>query len=140
MVSLYQILRDRLLKAKETQALYYNKTRKEKKYGVRDMVYLSTAYLPTIRASKKLEAKYIGPFKITKVVNDAAYILELPKEMKVHPTFHISLLEDYIEPLETERDQNDPPSFKTGDPEVYKVEEIKGERRNDLGEWTYLVS
>jgi hypothetical protein len=44
------------------------------------------------------------------------------------------LLEDYIEPLETERDQNDLLSFKTGDPEVYEVKEIKGERRSDLGE------
>jgi hypothetical protein len=68
------------------------------------MVYLSTAYLPTIRASKKLEAKYIGLFKITKVVNNVAYTLELLEEIKVHPTFYISLLEDYIEPLETERD------------------------------------
>jgi hypothetical protein len=54
--------------------------------------------------TKKLEAKYIGLFRITKVVNNIVYTLELLKEIKVYPTFYISLLEDYIELLETERD------------------------------------
>ena len=46
--------------------------------------------------SRKLFWKYIGPFTVSKRVNDAAYTLELPKAWKAHPTFHVSLLKPYV--------------------------------------------
>ncbi|WMV33544.1 hypothetical protein MTR67_026929 [Solanum verrucosum] len=41
----------------------------------------------------KLCPQYIGPFRISKRINNVAYDLELPSELvAVHPIFHISML------------------------------------------------
>ena len=38
-----------------------------------------------------------GHFKISKKISDLAYELNLPKGMRCHPVFHVSLLEPYYE-------------------------------------------
>src|SRR6201999_3062735 len=43
--------------------------------------------------SDKLDWKKLGPFKIEKKVSSVNYRLSLPPKMRIHPTFHISLLE-----------------------------------------------
>jgi len=51
------------------------------------------------RLSQKLDVKRMGPFKVLEVVGEGklAYRLELPVQMRVHPVFHVSLLEPYWE-------------------------------------------
>ena len=45
----------------------------------------------------KLEPKFIGPFKILEYISNLAYKLDLPSIYeRLYPTFHISLLEEYI--------------------------------------------
>jgi len=60
--------------------------------------------LSIVRDSKKLDYKYIGLFEVTYVVNDVVYTLELPDDIKIYPTFYVSILEDYIEAEYTKRD------------------------------------
>jgi len=60
--------------------------------------------LSTARDSKKLDYKYIGLFEVIRVVNDVVYTLELPDDIKIYPTFYVSILEDYIEAEYTKRD------------------------------------
>jgi hypothetical protein len=44
----------------------------------------------------KLSPKYIGPFKILKVIGTQAFKLELPQELQgIHDTFHVSYLKKY---------------------------------------------
>jgi Chromo (CHRromatin Organisation MOdifier) domain len=45
----------------------------------------------------KFMAKYAGPFVIAKRLFEDVSKLELPQEIKVHPTFHVSLLKPYHE-------------------------------------------
>ncbi|WMV29316.1 hypothetical protein MTR67_022701 [Solanum verrucosum] len=41
----------------------------------------------------KLSPRYIGPYRISKRIDNVAYELELPQELvAVHPVFHISML------------------------------------------------
>ena len=48
------------------------------------------------RPSKKLADKSLGPFPITERLGQNAYRLKLPKMYgRIHPTFHVSLLEPY---------------------------------------------
>ncbi|KAI1856182.1 uncharacterized protein JN550_013896 [Neoarthrinium moseri] len=97
-----------------------------------DPVYLLRKNIKTKRPNDKLDFKKIGPFKIDKVVSPVNYRLSLPRKMRIHPTFHISLLEPAppdakIETrLETEPDQE------------YEVEEILDLQKIN-GQWKYLV-
>jgi hypothetical protein len=62
-----------------------------------DKVWLLRRNLHTTRPSSKLDAKKLGPFVIEKKVSDTAFRLTLPGTMRIHPTFHVSLLEKYNE-------------------------------------------
>jgi hypothetical protein len=72
----------------------YNKKRLE---GPRlqegDKVYLLRRNIETTRPSSKLDHKKFGPFRVKRNIRDISYELELPKTMRIHPVFHISLLE-----------------------------------------------
>jgi hypothetical protein len=56
-------------------------------------VYLYTKNLRTKRLSKGLDNVKVGPFLISTQNRPVTYTLELPPDAKIHPRFHISLLE-----------------------------------------------
>ena len=70
------------------------------KYQISDKVWLSTDNLKVTRASKKLMERWLGPYNITKLVEDNAVRLHLPKTMHIHPVVNISCVRPYKEPLE----------------------------------------
>ncbi|KAE8982839.1 hypothetical protein PF011_g21449 [Phytophthora fragariae] len=45
--------------------------------------------------ANKLAPRFIGPFKILKVIGDA-YTLDIPTAMRVHPTFYVGRLKPYV--------------------------------------------
>jgi len=67
-----------------------------------------------------------------------AYRLELPATMKVHPVFHVSLLEPYRESVFPGRVQDPPPSIEIENHEEYEVEKILDSRRR-RGNLEYFV-
>ncbi len=63
----------------------------------RDQVLLSTkhVHLKVPRGEvAKLMPKYIGPFKVLERLG-SAYRLALPRNLRMHPVFHVSLLRAY---------------------------------------------
>ena len=49
--------------------------------------------------SRKLIARFVGPFRVLKKVGLQAYRLQLPDSMRhIHPMFHISLLRKPADP------------------------------------------
>ena len=43
----------------------------------------------------KLSPRYVGPFRVCKVVSETAYALELPSHLRMHNVFHVSALHDW---------------------------------------------
>jgi hypothetical protein len=101
--------RNRLIQAQNRMTQIYNKHHKEKQFNVGDWVYLKLQpYRQSsveFRSNAKLSAKYYGPFKILKKIGSVAYLLDLPKDSKLHHVFHISVLKQHVgtaEPTEIE--------------------------------------
>jgi len=67
-----------------------------KEFKIGDEVLLSIKNIRTKRIKKKLDHRWLGPFKVVrKTKGNQAYKLELLKSYLIHPTFHVSLLESY---------------------------------------------
>jgi len=81
-------------KAQEEMKKYTDKKRAEvDKYKVEDLVMLSTKdlkYQIVGRRTKKLTERFIGPYKIKKIVLSNAVELELPSTVKIHPVVNVS--------------------------------------------------
>jgi hypothetical protein len=58
-----------------------------------EKVYLLRKNIAIKRLSDKLDHKKLGLFKIAKIKSLVNYRLKLPKTIKIHPVFYVSLLE-----------------------------------------------
>ena len=120
---------------------YVNKSRREEKYEVGDEVVLTTRHLPVSQhLPAKLRRRWVGPFKIAKVISPVAYGLDLPPAWRVHPVFHVSNLKRFKRSGEFEREEQPPPPVMVDGEEEYEVEAIlrhkgKGARRLYLVMW-----
>ena len=75
---------------------YYDLHRKEAPmYRVGDKVMLDMRNIKTHRPIRKFDHKKQGPIVITKVISRCAVKLELPRQWKIHDSFHVSLRETY---------------------------------------------
>ena len=86
-----------LIAAQQRQKVFADQRREEKVFSVGDKVLLSTKYLNIKRAetSRKLLPKWVGPFEVVRAVGPVAYELKMYPGWRVHPVFHVSLLEPY---------------------------------------------
>jgi len=82
-----------------------------------DKVLLSSAHIDLRNMpSAKFKPRFIGPFKVDRQISQSAYRLKLPRDLKIHPVFHVSLLKPYVTdpinpppplPLEPEPESDD---------------------------------
>ncbi|WMV08186.1 hypothetical protein MTR67_001571 [Solanum verrucosum] len=74
--------------------------RRDLEFQIEDWVFLKVSPMKgLVRFGKtgKLSPRYVGPYKILKMVGTVAYELELPAELgAVYPVFHISLLKKCV--------------------------------------------
>jgi hypothetical protein len=117
---------------------YYDKKRQDAPdLKIGSYVYLrrrttgrSEYNIKTKRASDKLDCIHLGPFRIIEKMTNNNYRLSLPNRMRVHPEFHVSLLEP---------SNATAPQGTEGSSEEFEVEAIKGKRINQKGKTEYLV-
>jgi len=116
MGKLHQLAEESLHHAADTMKKYYDKKRKGEIPELKEehKVWLDAKDLHTTQPSKKLAAKRVGPFIITKVLSPLNYRLKLPTQWKrIHPVFHIQKLVPY----KSHSPHSDPP------PEIVDGEE-----------------
>ena len=140
--------RTNLERAQQRQAHYANQRRRHATFAVGDRVLLSTEHLQIVSGddqhrTAKFLPKYIGPFKIKRVVNDNAYELDLPAQLQIHPVLNISRLRPYRDGRALFPDRpaavtRPPPEVHEDGSPVYEVKGIlaKRHRRNKI---EYLV-
>ena len=111
------------------QASYVEQSDKHKirppKLKVGDEVWLLRRHIKTTQLSSKLDYKKLGKFKILQKISSNAYKLDLPAFMKIHPVFHISLLEPVAsDPLQGQVQPLPPPIIIDNQEIEYEVDEI----------------
>jgi hypothetical protein len=112
-----------LIAAQQRQKALADKRCIDQAYKVGDKVPLSMKYLNLkhSKKSRKLLPKRIGPFEVVQVVGPVAYKLKMNLGWRVHPVFHVLLLEPY---REDGRVQPPPPPVEMEGALRYEVKSI----------------
>src|SRR5262249_19510619 len=135
---LHQFLQGQIIKAQQLQARQYNGKHNPFMFAPGDKVWLRTTNIRTQRPAKKLDHTQMGPFVILECIGNQAYRLELPGTLRIHPVFHVSLLEPHSPPLPGQINPAPPPIFTNDGEEEWEVESILDSRWR-RGRLHYLV-
>ena len=96
--------------------------------AVNDLVFLNRRNLNTTRPSRKFDDKFLGPFRVSAQISPVAFKLDLPPSMKIHPVFHVSLLEPRTKDIVSALHTSPPPPIILQDQLAYEVEAILDSR------------
>ena len=107
-------------------------------YQPGQMVWLSSRDLPLQTESRKLTPRYIGPFEVDRIINPCAVRLKLPLSLKIHPTFHVSLLKPVSTSPLSPPAEPPPPTLIIDDHPAYTVNRVLDVRQRGRG-YQYLV-
>jgi len=120
---------------------YADKKRSDvEEYKVGDLVMLSTKdlkYQMVRRRTEKLTERFMGPYRIKKIVSSNAIELELPSTVKIHPVVNVSRIRRYVGQVEGQKKEQPLPVIIKGE-EEWEVERILNKQRV-RGKDKYLV-
>lgn len=98
--SMLDQLKENLSQAQNRMKRFADMKRVERSFEPGDLVYLKMAPYRLaafgFRGAIKLHNKFYGPFLVTQKVGRAAYKLQFPSHVKIHPVFHVSQLKKHI--------------------------------------------
>ena len=130
-----------LEKAQADMKKYADRKRSDiEEYKVGDLVMLSTKdlkYQLVRRRTEKLTERFVGPYKVKKIVSTNAVELELPSTIKIHLVVNISRICRYIGQVEGQKREQQAPVIIKGE-EEWEVERIPNKRKV-RGKDRYLV-
>jgi len=111
---------------------YVDKKRSDiEEYKVGDLVMLSTKdlkYQIVGRRTEKLTERFVGLYKIKKVVSSNTVELELPITIKIHLVVNVSRIRRYVDQVEGQRKKQPAPVIIEGE-EEWEVEKILNKRQ-----------
>jgi len=120
---------------------YADKKRSDvEEYKVGDLVMLSTKdlkYQMIGRRTEKLTERFIGPYKIKKIISLNAIELELPSTIKIYPVVNVSRIHRYVGQVEGQKKEQPAPVIIKGE-EEWEVKRILN-KRQVRGKDKYLV-
>ena len=120
---------------------YVNRKRGEvDNYKVGDLVILSTKdlkYQMVGRRTEKLTERFVGPYKIKKIILSNAVELELPSTVKIHLVVNISRIHKYVGQVEGQKKKQPALVIIEGE-EEWEVERILN-KQQVRGKDKYLV-
>jgi len=122
------ICQEGIRRANDAMAKAYNRRRSDVSFRRGDMVYLRTRNLRSDRPNRKLSNPLTGPFKVDGTVGKLAYRLLLPASWKVHPVFHVEMLEPCPNDMRESSDAPQPTTLED-DYEDFEIEAILDSRR-----------
>ena len=106
---------------------YTDRRREEvNEYKVGDLVMLSTKdlkYQIVGKRTEKLIERFVGPYKVKKIISANAVELELPSKIRIHLVVNISRICRYIEQVEEQRKEQLAPVIIEGE-EEWEVKRI----------------
>jgi len=130
-----------LKKTQEDIRKYADRKRSDvDEYKVRDLVMLSTKdlkYQMVGRRTEKLTERFVGPYKIKKIVSSNAIELELSSTVKIHLVVNVSRIQRYVGQVEGQRKEQPLPVIIERE-EEWEVERILN-KRQVRGKDKYLV-
>jgi hypothetical protein len=129
MRDIWNFTKKTLANAQEIQKKYADKKRKNSsKYKIDDMIWLSTKNIKIERSSRKLDHKWIESYRVKKILKDACQ-LDLSFSMKIHDTFHTSLLRPAPnDPLTEQIQPSSSPIIVEDEEEEYEIDDILDSR------------
>jgi len=114
-------------KAQEKMKKYADRKKgKANDYKVGDLVMLNTKdlkYQMVGRRTEQLTERFVGPYKVKKIVSSNAVELELPNTIKIHPVVNVSRIHRYVGQVEGQKRGQPAPVIIDGE-EEWEVEEI----------------
>ena len=106
-------------KAQEEIRKYTDRKRGEvNEYKVGDLVILSTKdlkYQMIGRRTEKLTERFVGPYKIKKIVSTNVVELELPSTIRIHLEVNVSRIRRYVGQVERQRREQPTPVIIEGE-------------------------
>ena len=99
------LAQDSILRAQDRQAEHADRRRRDHDFKIGDKVLLNAEDI-TIAAdqnqtSRKLQARFIGPYTIIEQHSPVSFRVELPPTMKIHDVFHVDRFRHYRQSPET---------------------------------------
>ncbi|CAJ0919726.1 unnamed protein product, partial [Ranitomeya imitator] len=91
---------DNLVLSQEEAQCFANRRRSVgSRLRVGDLVWFSPRHVPMKVSSPKFKPRFIGPYKISEIINPVSFRLALPASFAIHSVFHRSLLRKYVVPV-----------------------------------------
>ena len=114
-------------KVQEEMRKYTDRKRGEvDEYKVGDLVMLSTKdlkYQMIRRRTEKLIKRFVGSYKIKKIISTNVVELELPSTIRIHPVVNVSRICRYVGQVEGQRKEQPAPVIIEGK-EKWEIEKI----------------
>jgi len=89
------------------------------------------------RRTEKLMERFVGPYKVKKIISSNAVELELPNTIKIHPVVNVSRIYRYVGQVEEQKREQPAPVIIDGE-EEWEVERILN-KQQIRGKDKYLV-